>query len=283
MVSTTMRSMPDRPTVPVIPAAVIDAFSLRGVAVPLPGGEGHSVRVGAAVLKPVENGAETTWASELLSSVEESGFRLARPVKASDGRWVVDGWSASRFVDGEVGPGGRWAELLSAARALHAALRSAAQPTFLAGRTHRWAIADRVAWGEARVEPLPEVAPLLSRLEAALRPVTSPCQLVHGDLSGNVLFADAQLLAIIDFSPYWRPASYADAIVAVDGLLWFDAGRDVLELAWSSQDFPQMLLRALIFRLVAFNEAARGAADEVLDELTRFKTVVSCVVTPAGG
>ena len=278
-----MRSMSDRPAAPVLPAAVIDAFGLRGAAVPLPGGEGRCVRVGAAVLKPVEDSPETTWVSELLSSVEERGFRLARPMRARDGRWVVAGWSASRFVEGEAGPSGRWAELVSAARALHAALRSAPEPAFLAGRTHRWAVADRVAWGEARVEPHPEVAPLLYRLEAALRPVTSPCQLVHGDLSGNVLFADAQLPAIIDFSPYWRPASYADAIVAVDGLLWFDAGRDVLELAWSSQDFPQMLLRALIFRLVAFNEAARGAADEVLDELTRFRTVVSCVVTPAGG
>ena len=270
----------------VVPRQVLDAFGLSGRVELLSGGEGRSVRVGVAVLKPAEDCAETTWVAELLSGVAEDGFRLARPLRTHDGRWVVDGWSASRFVDGETGPADRWAQVLAAARAFHAALRSAPQPTFLAGRGHRWALADRVAWGEARCEPLPAVAPLLSRLEDALRPVTSPCQPVHGDLSGNVLFADGQLPAIIDFSPYWRPASYADAIVAVDGLLWFGAGRDVLELAWSSQDFRQMLLRALVFRLVAFNEAAQAthrAAAEVLDELTRFKTVVDCVVIPVGG
>jgi uncharacterized protein (TIGR02569 family) len=260
-----------------VPAVVLDAFGLTGPAKQFPGGEGRSVRVGAAVLKPAEDGPEATWIAELLTRIAEDGFRLPRPLRALDGRWVVDGWSASRFVEGESAPGGRWGELLAAARAFHRALSAAPRPSFLSSRTHRWAMADRVAWGEAPVTPLPEVAPLLSRLQSSRLPITADGQLVHGDLSGNVLFADGRPPAIIDFSPYWRPAAYADAIVAVDGLLWFDADPELLRLADSSQDFPQLLVRAQIFRLVALNEGARGEGADLRDQLARFDGVASSV------
>ncbi len=262
---------------PPVPAAVLDAFGLTGPAQQLPGGEGHSVRVGAAVLKPTEDGPEARWTAELLTRVESVGFRLARPLRALDGRWVVDGWSASGFVAGESGAAGRWGELLAAARAFHAALASAPPPTLLASRTHRWAVADRVAWAEASVTALPEVATLLSRLESSRLPITADCQLVHADLSGNVLFADGQPPAIIDFSPYWRPAAYADAVIAVDGLLWFGAGPELLRLADSSPDFPQLLVRALIFRLVAMNERARDTAADPRDELAAFHQTAAAV------
>ncbi len=100
---------------------------------------------------------------------------------------------------------------------------------------------------------------------------------MHGDLSGNVLFADGQRPAIIDFSPYWRPAAYADAIIAVDGLLWFDAGPDLLSRAYSSPDFPQLLVRALIFRLVAANEQARYPTGDPRDELAGFDSAATAV------
>lgn len=57
-------------------------------------------------------------------------------------------------------------------------------------RTHRWAVADRVAWGEAVLDPVPQVMALHERLERRRAPVTLVDQLIHGDLSGNVLFAN---------------------------------------------------------------------------------------------
>jgi uncharacterized protein (TIGR02569 family) len=259
-----------------IPQSVLDAFGLTGAVDLLPGGEGHSVRVGSVVLKPAEDGDETRWVAELLTRLTETGFRLARPVRARDGRWVVDGWSASGLVAGETGPAGRWPLLLAAARSFHAGLRTTARPAFLALRTHRWALADRVAWGESTFEPLPDVRPLMDRLTAVRRPVSADCQLVHGDLSGNVLFADGLTPAIIDFSPYWRPAAYADAIIAVDGLLWYRADPGLLTLAGAATpDFPQLLVRALIFRLVAHNESARLSEGSSPDELEKFEAVES--------
>lgn len=259
-----------------VPESVLAAFGLRGPGDRLTGGAGLCVQVGAAVLKPAEDTEETRWIAELLSGLAEDGFRLARPLRARDGRWVVDGLSASRLVPGEPGPAGRWGELFVAARALHAALGSVQRPSFLDGRTHRWARADRVAWAEEALATEPEVAPLMRRLEAMRRPIRVNSQLVHGDLCGNVLFADGHPPAIIDFSPYWRPVGYAEAVIAVDALLWFAADLDVLTLVDAQPDLRQMLVRALIFRLVAFDaRPAAGADDGRRDELATFASVIS--------
>jgi hypothetical protein len=68
------------------------------------------------VLKPVDEPVEAAWSAELFSRLEEDGFRLARPLRASNGSWVVDGWAATTLVEGRSGPPGRWSELLSAHR-----------------------------------------------------------------------------------------------------------------------------------------------------------------------
>src|SRR5262249_21720456 len=81
-------------------------------------------------------------------------------------------------------------------------------------------------------------------------PVTAPSQLIHGDLTGNVLFDNRQPPAIIDFSPYWRPTAYASAIVIADALIWEGADRQVLDAITDIGDFGQYLVRALIFRAV---------------------------------
>jgi hypothetical protein len=44
--------------------------------------------------------------------------------------------------------------------------------------------------------------------------------LIHGDLTGNVLFHDELPPAIIDFTPYWRPLEFQSAVVVADALVW---------------------------------------------------------------
>ena len=55
---------------------------------------------------------------------------------------------------------------------------------------------------------------------------------------------------MIDFSPYWRPTGFASAIVVGDALLWEGADESLLTAVAHVDDFPQLLLRALIFRAV---------------------------------
>lgn len=263
---------------PALPSHVQEAFGVAGTPVALSGGAGTSVRIGDAVLKPTDDVQEATWNADLLSRVPEEGFRISRPLRAHDGSWVVDGWSATAFVDGHPGPAGRWEELLAAAAAFHRMLRNETRPPFLDHRRHRWALADRVAWGEETGDAVPEVKPLLHDLLAQL-PESAPkacSQLIHGDLAGNVLFAPGVPPAIIDFSPYWRPETYASAIVAIDGVLWYSAGEALLQRAADETRSVDILVRALIFRLIALNERSRF--DELaLDELPQFRATASMI------
>jgi uncharacterized protein (TIGR02569 family) len=221
----------------VIPGPVLRAFGLA-VDIPLRP-MGRVFAAGDLVLKQADDEVEASWTAQMLSTLEPDGFRLAPPVRADDGRWVVDGWTATRRVRGRVSRD--WDEVLAAGAAFHRAVAHVPRPDVLDARTHLWAVADRAAWGEAAP---PRTDPLVDALVARLRPLHLPSQVVHGDLSGNVLTADGEVPAVIDVSPYWRPIQWAAAIVAVDAVVW---GRAAVELADGHE--PQVLARATLFRL----------------------------------
>ena len=131
----------------------------------------------------------------------------------------------------------------------HAALAGISRPDFLDQRSSPSAISDRVAWAELPPSQFSRVGHL-ARLAAAVRTVIAPSQVIHGDLTGNVLFDDQLPPAIIDLSPYWRPAGYASAIVVADALVWEGASSQILDAVSHVDDFGQYLIQALIFRLV---------------------------------
>jgi len=169
--------------------------------------------------------------------------------------------------------------VLSAGRAFHAALRQVPRPDFLDRRTHPWAVGDRVAWGEQDVDVIDDLSAPFSALLELRRPVQhDAAQLIHGDLTGNVLFSGDEVPAVIDFSPYWRPPVFAEAIVVVDGLLWFDLPSDLLTGSGGHPDWQQMLLRALIFRLVAHSESAGASGRAQSGERERYARATDVVV-----
>lgn len=224
----------------------------------MPGGQGRSWRVGDVVLKPADRSAdELEWEATALGRLTPSGFRVALPRRARDGRVVVDGWHATEYQPGERRPRS-WAEILDAGAAFHRAVAGERRPAFVDRRTHRWAVADRVAWGELPVDPFLGL-PLVAVLARAMRPLAAPSQLVHGDLGGNVLLADGLPPAIIDMTLYWRPAAYASAIVIVDALAWEDADEAIVALVRDVEGIDQHLIRALLFRLLAEREPAKVA------------------------
>lgn len=229
---------------------MLSGFGLTGSAIPLMGGQEASWRVGDAVVKPSDmQPAWLAWQAGLLTQLDgRDDFRVSVPLRAADGAWVVDGWTAWRYGDGSHIPR-RWHDVIEVGRCLHAAVELEPEPPFLRERTDRWAIGDRVAWGDL---PVPEwvVTAYVPVLAAALRPVDGRPQLIHGDLTGNVLFADDLPPLVIDLSPYWRPPTFATAIVVADALAFEGADASILEPLRDDPDIAQYLLRALIYRIV---------------------------------
>jgi uncharacterized protein (TIGR02569 family) len=235
------------------------AFGCEVPASPLSEGEGLSWRADRVVLKRVHDEREAGWSQEVLAVLVEDGFRRPAPIRSTDGRWVVGGWTACGFLDGLREARPQWRRILAGGASFNRALPrpDATARQVLQQRQHRWAVADRVAWGETAVGLSSAGEQLQRRIVEQLTPVTLEDQLIHGDLSGNVLLdADGQPV-VIDFSPYLRPARYADAVVMGDAMLWDGAGLEVLDILGRDELSVQLLLRALLFRLVAEQLAQR--------------------------
>jgi uncharacterized protein (TIGR02569 family) len=189
---------------------------------------------------------------------------VPRPVCGRDGSWVVEGWTATRWIEAHAQPG-RWRDIIEAGREFHAALASVTRPRWMDRADDWWRRADRVAWGEREPAGDPELVELVERLARLRVPVHEPSQVVHGDLCGNVLFDARDRPVVIDFSPYWRPTEWASAIVAVDAFEWEGAGPDAL--SWlGGPEAAQLLVRAAIFRIATSAEvvAVRGADARTL-------------------
>lgn len=238
--------------------SVLASFGLGGSAArPQSGGQGEAWRAADVVLKFVEDVDAATWTAQLIAGLEERDFRISRPVAAVNGGFVVEGWTAWSVVEGTHDLTRRWPGVIRAGQALNEALAGAPRPPFLDRRVDVWAIGDRVAWDE---QPFyvhdPGLRTLAVRLRRYLQSSAEPSQLIHGDLSGNVLFHESLNPAIIDFSPYWRPALFSLAIVAVDAISWYGADATLFEALVDHPDYASMLARAALYRLVTSDRAA---------------------------
>jgi uncharacterized protein (TIGR02569 family) len=281
---------------------VLASFGASTDPVSLPDGEGAAWRAGEVVLKPAGDPQVARWTADLyheLAIRRDPGFRVPRPLRtgAGDGGvgdWVAQdplagAWVAWQWLPGEpaswAGVSPLWPRLIAASRAFHAALAGRPAPPWLGRDGSQWTTGDQVAWGERDPGSVLAAAPAplagqLRSLLAALRPVRLPAQLIHGDLGGNVLFAPGQRPAVIDFSPYWRPAGLALAVAAVDALTWSGADPAILGDLADQPELDQLLARAHVGRLVTEVVSRRGDPDPsaALETVTRTGEPVTALV-----
>ena len=137
-----------------------------------------------------------------------------------------------------------------------------------------FAAADRSAWeatpsrGMRGLGPPQSTSPdgqrsveLIGQLASFRKPIQSQPQLVHGDLFGTVLFAGSAAPGLADITPYWRPAPWAAGVAVVDALSWGGADDGLLERWDDLPEWPQMLLRAVMFRLAVHALHPRSTAE----------------------
>jgi hypothetical protein len=248
------------------PERVVDLFAVPGEVRSLPGGRGRSVVAGDLVLSPGRDPDTAAWMNPPLARLAvdldtrvQRALRIAVPVPARDGSWVVDGWSASRHE-----PNSRAADdlelVLAAGRLFHAELDSVfrVRPP-LDRRRDRWAVAERAVFAADAATSIvgavssedPRVA-LLQRISRSLTDTSlGSDQLVHGDLAGNLLVDAAGLPVVIDVAPYWRPALWAEAVSVLDAALWYGAGVGAVEVWASDAPRREAMRRAAAFRVLS--------------------------------
>jgi hypothetical protein len=257
---------------PTPPAArVLDLFAVPDDVHHLPGGSGGTFLAGDLVLSPGRGADLLTWLSPILArlsvTLEEdpvSRLRVALPIPARDGAWVVDGWAATRFE-----PGLEACDDLEvtrrAGRLLHARLdeRVRTPDPSVEARSDRWAQAERMAFGEQELAGAEDAVELAARALAGCTPDTAPRQLVHADLAGNVLLDPTGSAFVVDFSPAWRSAGWAEAVCVLDSVLW--QGADPLALGTVA---PEDLRRAVAFRVLSDRPADVSAYAAALVQLS---------------
>jgi uncharacterized protein (TIGR02569 family) len=231
------------------PAVVLRAFGVASRDVS--GLSDRAWRAGAVVLKPAHAPDPwLEWEERFCSRVVDSGFRLQRLRRSDDGRIVVDGWIARDYLPGEH-PIGSWQARMGAGLAL---LRAFGEATPLAPalptlpRADAWATADRMAWEELPIPPAAMADPVVAELAGARRPVHEPPQVVHGDLTGNILFHRELPPAVIDMSPYYRPVGFATGVIAADAVIWHGADLGLARRVIELPEGRACLIRAMLFR-----------------------------------
>lgn len=267
---------------PAPPRDVLEAFAASGVEPTLMfGGQGSIWRVGDVVLKPVGNPAEHAWVCDVFDGwSHHDAVRVPQPLCAKDGSWVHAGWAAHAFVAGR---DALIPEELDAVRAasdtFHARVRGLARPDFLDQRCDPWAFGDRVAWEGAAPEGHEPTRELIAEGLAALEPVHTPFQVIHGDIAGNILVAEGLPPAVIDWPPYFRPAGFALAVAAGDAIAWQGAPVTLLE-AWADiPEWDQLLLRAVIYRVATRGRSevlctARSSGEQYVEERRPLEAVL---------
>lgn len=224
------------------------------------------------LVRPVADNAVAAWSASVLDGLEIDGLRLVQPVRSSDGRWVVAGWAACRYLPGVVEP--RHDAMLEAAVRLHAAIATLPRPRLLDDRDDLLSWCAAGAWGERRLTLDPaRGGRLYADLAPLRRPVRLSPQVVHAELFGSLLFDGDRPPALVDLVPAWRPAEWAAAVVAVDAVAWGGADEELFD-RWSYlAGWPQMLLRAVLHRL-ALHAQHPDASIRSLHGLTRVAALV---------
>ena len=83
------------------PEHVLATFGVKsGEPTPVGAGWEGGWRIGEVVLSQVTDHARAAWSAKVRETLFVDGVRLARPVRSTDGRYVVAGWRADTFVAG---------------------------------------------------------------------------------------------------------------------------------------------------------------------------------------
>lgn len=225
-------------------------FGIEDRGIKLAGGQETTMKFGYVVVKPVDDESHATFSAEIFDSIEPEGYRISKPVKSVGGKYVEDGFVVSKFEEGKHDYS-RIDDMLKISERLHNDLRRLdydAIPKF----DNCWAKAQNVIW---EGEELPggisgSMKQFCEELLSELKSLDLPKQLIHSDLSGNILFHDKLTPLVIDYSPAYAPYEYASALIVCDNIAWNDADMANLNLLKKYGIEDEVVKYAVVFRIL---------------------------------
>jgi hypothetical protein len=257
---------------------IIDSFDLKGDIVPLMGGQNTSVKINNAVLKPVDDVKHYEWLLNLIYNINPQRYRLSKPLRNKSGKFVSDGWICTRFEPGhEIR--GCIQEKLRISRLFHRDLSNESILDF-PDTNNPWSKAHRVAW---QIDDLPNGLPkethgvIYDLLKRIIPKGNNKMQIVHSDLSGNILFDEALDPLIIDFSPTIAPVEYAEAILVCDCIAWQESKISEIELLPQNGIYTEMIIRAILFRLSVAALFSGHDHEKFSKEYNAFKPIIDYI------
>lgn len=257
--------------------SVLEAFKIGEKPHILPGGQGETWRAGFYVLKKTSNYDETLWSADLISHLPQDTLRIAKFKKTNQGEWMYDGWFVLEYLQGSHIEG-HWEEKIRVCQELNTLLSNIDKPDFIDKKSDPWTIASKMAWSELPLKSDPRLSSYTERIQRLLQPIKVKNQIVHGDLTGNMLFADGMAPGVIDFTPIWRPKQYALAILVMDAITWEGADESIFAFVSEEENMFQILLRAALFRTLVMSEFLRQKKIDRFRELIKHKEALDMLI-----
>jgi uncharacterized protein (TIGR02569 family) len=257
---------------------ILNSFNLSGNIEPLSGGQNTSLLVGNAVLKPVDDRQHSEWLLNVIHQINPQGYRLSKPIRNIQGTFVSKGWACTHFEMGQ-DTKGRIEEKLLVSRLFHRDLSTINSRGF-PHADNPWSKGHRIAW---QIDDLPTELPyeIKESIHNLLRRVSLKeqykVQIVHSDLSGNILFDSFLNPLIIDFSPVIAPVEYAEAILVCDCIAWQGSEVSEIELLPSNERYKEMIIRAIIFRLAVSAFFSKGDYNTYSYDYRAFKPIIEYI------
>lgn len=229
-----------------IPQHVLSAFQIDGIA-PVPAGPAwdNGARFDRVVVAPAT--ATAAWSAKVRERFSSPAVRVARPVRATDGRVVVGGFKANDHVEGQVAA--RVDEAIAAALAFDSVMSGVEAPSV--EREDPWAEADRQIWNGFSADDGVGVAHL----------DFLACCLASGTLP--------PVLTDIVPSVEARPLGYTAALVLVDALLTESVDDRVVSRWAHVPNLAELARRALEFRELSLR--ASGSESNISSNIARVR------------
>ncbi|WP_018296161.1 TIGR02569 family protein [Corynebacterium lubricantis] len=229
-----------------LPEHVLSAFQAdSGTPTALGQAWDNGVMYGNIVVSKANSTA--AWSAKIRDKISIDGVRVSRPVRATDGRFIVGGYKASDFIEGDNAR--RIDETIAAALRFDTAMAGIEVPVI--ERDDEWAAADRAAWDGADVPGKPQVC--------------------HADFLACTIYSGTLLPALTDIVPTAtpHPHGYTAALVLVDGLINRAVDNAVINRWMHVPNFAQLCQRAVEYRqrLVAPGDTSALSNIERVEQL----------------